>query len=142
MGLGTEQGATHQQPRASAAGVPIARATGCGVTVPSVAEVWYDGRMDHIRTIDIIRDHKDAIRLHGATSLYVFGSRARGDNAAESDLDVFVEYDPNQRFSLFNLVRIKRAIETITGLRADVTTRDSLRADAKAEIESQAVRVF
>ena len=41
--------------------------------------------MDQLRTIDIIRDNKDAIRVHGATSLYVFGSRVRGDNDADSD---------------------------------------------------------
>lgn len=98
--------------------------------------------MEYKRTIDVIRDNKDAIRLHGATSLYVFGSRARGDEAPESDLDVFVEYDPQERFSLFNLVRIKRVIEMLTGLRADVTTRDSLRPEVKTEIEREAVRVF
>ena len=53
-----------------------------------------------------------------------------------------MEYDPAKRVSLFNLVRIKRAIEAITGLRADVTTRDSLRPDAKAEIESLVARCF
>ncbi len=98
--------------------------------------------MEEKRTIDIIRDNSDAIRLHGATSLYVFGSRARGDQVADSDLDVFVEYDPQERFSLFNLVRIKRVVEKLTGLRADVTTRNSLRPEVKAEIEREAVRVF
>ena len=104
--------------------------------------MWYDDGMIESRPIDMLRVHADAIRVHGATSLYVFGSRARGDHAADSDLDVFVEYDPDQSFSLFNLVRIKRAIETVTGLRADVTTRDSLRAESRGEIEAQAIRVF
>ena len=94
------------------------------------------------RTIDVIRHHEGAIRVHGATSLYVFGSRARGDADPDSDLDVFVDYDRAQTFSLLNLVRIKRAIEALTGLRADVTTRDSLRPEAKAEIEREAVRIF
>lgn len=98
--------------------------------------------MSNKRTIDIIRQHSDDIRLHGATALYVFGSRARGDHDSESDLDVFVEYDRGVLFSLFNLVRIKRAIEALTGLPTDVTTRDSLRPEVRAEIEADAVRVF
>lgn len=98
--------------------------------------------MDNVRTIDIIRENSDAIRVHGTTGLYVFGSRARGDNDVTSDLDVFVEYDRSHSFSLFNLVRIKRLIESLTGLHADVTTRDSLRPEMRAAIEADAVRVF
>lgn len=98
--------------------------------------------MQDTRTIDIIRQNAADIRVHGVTSLYVFGSRARGDNDADSDLDVFVEYDKDALFSLFNIVRVKRAIEALTGLPTDVTTRDSLRPEVRAEIETDAIRVF
>ncbi|MFM9942218.1 MAG: nucleotidyltransferase family protein [Hyphomicrobiaceae bacterium] len=98
--------------------------------------------MQQTRTIEIIRANSDAIRRHGATALYVFGSRSRGNSDDESDLDVFVDYDPKQTFSLFNLVRIKRALEALTGVPTDVTTRDSLRPETRAEIEADAVRVF
>jgi predicted nucleotidyltransferase len=92
--------------------------------------------------IAVLRVNRQAIEAHWATALYVFGSRARGDNTPASDLDIFVDYDASRRFSLFNLVRIKRQIETLTGLPADVTTRDSLMRDLRDGIEAEALRVF
>ena len=42
--------------------------------------------------------HADAIKAMGATSLYLFGSTARNEAAADSDLDLFMDYDPDSRF--------------------------------------------
>ncbi len=98
--------------------------------------------MNNTQMLDVMRAHKDEILVHSATALYLFGSRARGTAGAGSDLDLFVDYDPGSRFSLFNLVRIQRVIQELTGVQADVTTRDSLRREARREIEREAIRVF
>jgi predicted nucleotidyltransferase len=86
--------------------------------------------------------HADAIKAMGATSLYLFGSTARNEAAADSDLDLFLEYDPASRFSLIDLVGIKLFLEETLGVEADVTTRDSLHPLMKDDIERSAVRVF
>ena len=72
----------------------------------------------------------------GATSLYLFGSTARDEAAANSDLDLFLEYDP------VDLVGIKLFLEETLGIEADVTTRDGLHPMLKDKIERSAVRVF
>ena len=86
--------------------------------------------------------HADAIKAMGATSLYLFGSTARNEAAPDSDLDLFLEYDPASRFSLIDLVGFKLFLEETLGIEADVTTRDSLHPLMKDDIERSAVRVF
>jgi uncharacterized protein len=86
--------------------------------------------------------HADAINAMGATSLYLFGSTARDEAAADSDLDLFLEYDPASRFSLVDLVGIKLFLEETLGIEADVTTRDGLHPMLKDKIERSAVRLF
>ena len=70
--------------------------------------------------------NEDAIRALGATSLYLYGSTARDEARPDSDLDIFIEYDPTKRFSLFDLAGIKVALEEEFGIDVHVTTRDSL----------------
>jgi uncharacterized protein len=96
-------------------------------------------RIDAIRTL---KDHADAIRAMGATSLYVFGSTARAEARPDSDLDLFIDYDENSRFNAFDLVGIKQFLEQKLGIEVDVTTRDGLHPKLRADIERSAVRVF
>jgi predicted nucleotidyltransferase len=83
-----------------------------------------------------------AIKARGATSLYLFGSSARDEATADSDLDLFIDYDPAKKFSLIDLVGIKLFLQDMLGVEIDLTTRDSLHPMLRREIEQSAVRVF
>ena len=83
-----------------------------------------------------------ALRAAGATALYLFGSVARNEAQPGSDLDLFVEYDLEGRFSLLDLVGIKQLLEEEVGVPVDVTTRNSLHPLLRADIERSAVQVF
>jgi len=96
----------------------------------------------YIDAISRIREMEPVLRQQGTTALHVFGSRIRGDNRADSDLDVFVEYDPASGFSLLDLVRIKRLLEERTGLTVDIITREGIKPFLRDEIEGSAIRVF
>ena len=98
--------------------------------------------MKRAEAIKKLQERADAVRALGATSLYLFGSVA-GDKATDnSDLDLFVDYDPAKKFSLLDLVGIKLLLEDELGMTVDVTTRDSLRPRLREDIEKSAIRVF
>ncbi|RWI10418.1 nucleotidyltransferase family protein [Mesorhizobium sp.] len=98
--------------------------------------------MSRNEVIERLQRNADAIKGMGVTSLYLFGSAARDDARPDSDLDLFIDYDPARRFSLIDLVGIKQFLEEKMSTEIDITTRDSLHPMLKAEIEQSAVRVF
>jgi predicted nucleotidyltransferase len=98
--------------------------------------------MSRNEVIERLQRNADVIKGMGATSLYLFGSAARDDAQPDSDLDLFIDYDPARRFSLIDLVGIKQFLEEKMSAEIDITTRDSLHPMLKAEIEQSAVRVF
>ncbi len=98
--------------------------------------------MGRIEAIEALKHRASAIRAMGATSLYVFGSTVRSEAKETSDLDLFIDYDPNSRFNAFDLVGIKQYLEDELNIPVDVTTRDGLHPMLKSEIEQTAVLVF
>ncbi len=57
-------------------------------------------------------------------------------------MDVFIDYDPDGRFSLLDLVGIKQLLEEELAMEVDITTRSSLHPMLRADIEQSAIRVF
>jgi predicted nucleotidyltransferase len=98
--------------------------------------------MNRIEAIDKLKRQAQAIKAMGATSLYLFGSVAQDEADRDSDLDLFIDYDPNGRFNAFDLVGIKQLLESELGIDVDITTRDGLHPMLRSDIELSAIRVF
>ncbi|WP_311028075.1 nucleotidyltransferase family protein [Mesorhizobium koreense] len=89
-----------------------------------------------------LRQTEGAVRSMGATALYLFGSTVRDEAQLASDLDIFIDYDADRRFSLLDLVGIKQHLEEELAMTVDITTRNSLHPMLRADIEQSAIRVF
>ena len=59
-----------------------------------------------------------------------------------SDIDLFIDYDPRGRFSVLDLVAAKRLLETGLGVEVDLTTRKGLHPLIRKQVEAEATRVF
>ena len=98
--------------------------------------------MDTAIAIEKLRKHAEALKGKGATALFIYGSRARGLHRPDSDLDVFVDYDPGRKFSLLDLADLKLFLEEELDVDVHITTRDSLHPRLRPIIERQAIQVF
>jgi uncharacterized protein len=98
--------------------------------------------MNRTQALRKLRTFAGALKARGATSLYLFGSTARNQAGAGSDLDLFMDYDPRSKFSAFDLVAARRLLQEGLGVDVDLTTRKGLHPLIRKQIEAEATRVF
>lgn len=88
-------------------------------------------------TID--RNREEILRIaaqHGARNVRVFGSVARGDDRADSDVDLLVEMEDNR--SLLDLVGLEQDLEDLLRRDVDVLTDASIHPDLRLRITAEA----
>jgi uncharacterized protein len=85
-----------------------------------------------------LKAHHDELETFGVRSISLFGSVARGDAAAGSDVDLLVDLDPD--VTLFGFIRLRRRLREILGVRVDLTTEDALREQIRDTVMAEAVR--
>lgn len=79
----------------------------------------------------------DAAERHGVVHVRAFGSVARGDATAESDVDLLVDLKPSR--TLLDLVAFRREAGEILDLPVDVATADMLKERIRDEVLSEAL---
>jgi predicted nucleotidyltransferase len=65
-------------------------------------------------------DFLAALRASGVVEAYVFGSRTRGEERPDSDLDLLVTFDPPS--SLLGQIRVANKLSELCGFRVDLIT--------------------
>lgn len=72
-----------------------------------------------------LRALKPEFEREGVAHLSLFGSRARGDNRPDSDVDLIVDVQPGRRFGL-EAVAVYDIVERRLGLTSSIATREGL----------------
>lgn len=97
--------------------------------------------MERDQAIQKLRQHEAELKELGVENLYLFGSTARGEARADSDVDLFFDYKKGT-FGLFQLMDLKERTSSILGHKVDIMTRDSLHKTLRRRIEAAAVAIF
>ena len=98
--------------------------------------------MRRAEVISKLKAVEPAIRARGAAALYLFGSHARDDARADSDIDVFIYKDASRKFGFDEFMDIYFLLRDRVGANVDYGTRDGLHPVLRSEIEREAIRVF
>ena len=94
------------------------------------------------RVIGMLRAHEAELRAAGISRLSLFGSVARGDAEAGSDVDLAAEFDPAARMDLVRLVALERRLGEILGRRVDLLPEPAEKPRLRANIERDRVLAF
>ena len=87
-----------------------------------------------------ITEAKDEIRgRYKAEIKGIFGSYARGDFHADSDLDLLVDFDEGA--DLFDLVGLQQFLEDKLGCRVDLVSRRSLREELRTSVLNEMINL-
>jgi predicted nucleotidyltransferase len=84
----------------------------------------------------------DFCRRHHIRKLSLFGSVLRADFGPESDVDMLVEFEPDARVSLFDLVAMEIELTELIGQKVDLRTPEDLSRYFRAEVVAAAERLY
>jgi hypothetical protein len=89
-----------------------------------------------------LRSRREELTRAGIVRLAIFGSVARGENTAQSDIDLMGDFDPSKRLNLFDMVGLESRLTEIVGGRVELFDRKALKLPVKLRAEREAVRAF
>jgi len=92
--------------------------------------------------LQTLRAHESDLRQLGVAHAAVFGSVARGEAGADSDIDVLVELDESRPLGIFEYARMKLYINELFDGSSDVVNRRTIKPLLRANILHDTVDAF
>jgi predicted nucleotidyltransferase len=87
-------------------------------------------------------EHKAELQSLGLSHLRLFGSVARAENTASSDVDLLAEFDPEFSLTLITLGRAQTRLERLLGCRVDLATEAWLRPIVRERAAKESLIAF
>ena len=92
--------------------------------------------------IATLRANEAVLRQHGIIHASLFGSRARGDNRPDSDIDILIETEAGAVRTVYDYAGVKLLIEDLFPLPADVINRAFLKPSIRPVAERELIDAF
>ena len=92
--------------------------------------------------ISTLRAHAPELRQAGIRHLSLFGSTARGEAEADSDIDLAAELDRDAHIGLFGLIALERRLSEILGRKVDLIPEPVEKRRLQKNIDRDRRRAF
>jgi hypothetical protein len=96
--------------------------------------------MDRETVLMKLSRHRKQLQSYGVKDIRLFGSVARGEAGAGSDVDLLVEFEPSAHIGMFEFSRLRRDLSQLLGCEVDLATPDALHKRMKEDILREAIR--
>lgn len=98
--------------------------------------------MNESYVIETLRLHEPELRAAGIVHLRLFGSVARGEARADSDVDLMAEIDRSKRLTLFGLAGLENRLSDLLGVKVDLSPANTMKEAVRARADREAIRAF
>jgi uncharacterized protein len=98
--------------------------------------------MDKEHVLTILRNHASELQAGGLAHLRLFGSVARGQANAQSDIDLLADFDTSKRITLVTLGSLENHLSTLLGAKVELTSENWLREAVRQRVLQEAVLAF
>ena len=89
-----------------------------------------------------LKAQAELFRAEGVRHVALFGSQARGDARPDSDIDLFVEYEPGRDATIFDVIRLEQTLTQRFGRDVQLLRAPIQRHRLKADVELDAIAIF
>lgn len=98
--------------------------------------------MNRQSVIDRLSREQSSLQALGLAGLSLFGSTARGQDRAGSDVDLAVTLVETAKIDLFRFAAISERLSRLLGAKVDLVVEPARNARMQAQIDRDRVRVF
>ncbi len=104
--------------------------------------LWQSFSMDKSHVIQTLRAHEPELKAAGIVHLRLFGSVARGETSADSDVDLMADLETSKRFTLVSMVHLENRLGELLGVKVDLSPVDSMKEPVREQAGKESILAF
>src|ERR1017187_1691320 len=113
-----------------------------GCSIEMERQLWQSSSMDKSSVIEMLRRHEPELRAAGIVHLRLFGSVVRGEESAQSDVDLMADFDRSKCLTLFDMARLEGRLSYLLGGKVDLSPAGSMKKRVRGAALREAVHAF
>lgn len=91
------------------------------------------------KVLDLMKEQQAKIKEFKVQKMFLFGSVARGEETASSDIDILIKFTIPPTYDMY--MDLKFFLEDLLDRKVDLVTEDALRPEIKHYVERDLIRV-